>query len=209
VPQSDDPDLQLITCKLAENDTRLAAVIQQIGPYRLEKGRGGFPSLVNSIVSQQLSGYAYRAIRSRLEALFDSGEITASKLVELTDEELRSTGLSLRKIEYLRGLAEQVITGEIDLSKIEAMDDETVIETLTHVRGIGRWTAEMYLMFSLNRLDIFPVDDLGIRNAMQELYGLKKDDFPLRAQELAENWRPYRSVASWYLYAYINELRRK
>lgn len=204
-----EPDLQLAAQRLSESDPRLAAIIRQIGPCRLTEGQAGFVSLANAIVSQQLSGYAYRAIRYRLEALFDGGVINAVQLIGLSDDDLRSTGLSFRKVEYIRGLASQVSTGEIDLEKIETMDDEAVIETLTRVRGIGRWTVEMYLMFSLNRLDVFPIDDLGIRTAMKELYGLEKDDYASRAREIAENWRPYRSVASWYLYAYINELRRK
>ncbi|HEY91049.1 MAG TPA: DNA-3-methyladenine glycosylase 2 family protein [Dehalococcoidia bacterium] len=199
----------MATQRLSESDPKLAAIIRQIGPCRLAKGESGFVSLVNAIVSQQLSGYAYRAIRTRLEALFDGGEIDAIQLSGLSDEDLRSTGLSARKAEYLHGLAAKINSGEIDLKQIEAMDDEAVIETLTRVRGIGRWTVEMYLMFSLNRPDVFPIDDLGIRTAMKELYSLEKDDFPSRAWEIAENWRPYRSIASWYLYAYINELRRK
>ncbi len=207
--QSTGLDFQLATKKLVEKDPVLATVIKQIGPCRLTKGESGFVSLVNAIVSQQLSGYAYRAIRTRLEALFDGGKIDAAGLSKLPDEDLRSTGLSVRKVEYIKGLAAKVNSGEIDFKQIEVMGDEAVIETLTSVRGIGRWTVEMYLMFSLNRPDVFPIDDLGIRTAMKELYGLESDDFQSRARGIALNWRPYRSIASWYLYAYINELRRK
>ena len=208
--QSIGPDFQLATQKLVEKDPVIAAVIRQIGPCRLTKGgESGFVSLVNAIVSQQLSGHAYRAIRTRLEALFDGGKVDAVELSKIPEDDLRSAGLSIRKVEYIKDLAAKVNSGEIDFEKIEAMDDEAVIETLTRVRGIGRWTVEMYLMFSLNRLDVFPIADLGIRTAMKELYNLESDDFQSRAHEIALNWRPYRSIASWYLYAYINELRRK
>jgi DNA-3-methyladenine glycosylase II len=179
-----------------------------MGPYRLTSGEGGFAAIVRSIVAQQLAGSAFRAIQARLEALFDGGAVRAERLVELSTDDLRSTGLSLRKIEYLRDLARHVLDGRIDFMKLHAMDDEAVIETLTQVRGIGRWTADMYLL-ALNRLDVFPIGDLGIRTAMREIYHLEEDDFESRAHEIADRWRPYRSIACWYLYTYLNESRRK
>jgi len=199
-------DLQQAVLHLRDSDPRLAAIIGQVGPYRQPSAARGFAPLVRSIVAQQLAGSAFRAIQARLEAFFDGGEVGAERLLELSTDELRSTGLSYRKIEYLRDLAARVLEGSIDFEKLETMDDEAVIEALTRVRGIGRWTAEMYLL-ALKRPDVFPIGDLGIRVAMREVYQLEDDNFESRAREIAERWRPYRSIACWYLYTYLNESR--
>lgn len=188
-------------------DSGLATVIERIGPCRLERRAQGLTALAYSIAGQQLSGHSARAIRSRLDALFDNNGIEAEKLARTGEEELRSTGLSRMKIRCLYSLAEHVLSGSIDFREIEVMDDEAIVSTLTKVKGIGRWTAEMYLIFSLGRLDVFPIDDLAIRTAVTSIYGLPRQELNRRAREIAERWRPFRSVACWYLYRYVGILR--
>jgi len=164
---------------------------------------------VYSIIGQQLSGYAARAIRSRFQGLIGSNVIKPEQLARTSDEELRRTGVSWAKARCLRSLADHVLSGSIDFDEFESQDDEGIIRTLTRVKGIGRWTAEMYLMFSLNRMDVFPIDDLSLRAAIRKVYGLDGDDFQAQACQIADEWRPYRSVACWYLYAHLDESRER
>jgi len=189
---------------LRRRDRTLADLIEQIGPCRLERGRQGMTALVNSIIGQQLSNRAARAIRARVYSLLGDGEIDPKQLAAVSEEELRNSGMSWAKTRCLRSLAEHVLAGEINFDKFDSEDDETIVEQLTHVKGIGRWTAEMYLMFSLGRLDVFPVDDGSIRTAMCHVYKIPQADFIARAKKTAERWRPFRSVASWYLYRYLD-----
>lgn len=179
-------------------DPRLDWLIAQVGPFTLKLERDRFAILVRSIISQQISTKAARAIRQKLEATV--GELSPVALTKAPETSLRSAGLSGQKVRYLRDLAEHVSDGRLDLERIHRHDDEAAIAALTAVHGIGRWTAQMFLMFSLGRLDIFPHDDLGIRASLRELYRL--DNLPNRAtaQELATPWRPYATIASWYLW---------
>jgi len=142
-----------------------------------------------------------------LDTLFGDINITPERLLRLDDEELRKAGLSAMKVKYLKDLATKILTGKIDFEKLEAMDDEEVIATLTQVKGIGRWTAEMYLMFSLGRLDVFPMDDIALRTAMTYVFELPKTEFDSQAEIIAEQWRPFRTIACWYLYSYLDMLR--
>ncbi len=185
----------------------MAAVIDRVGPCLLECRAQGITALVYSVAAQQLSNSSARAIRSRLDALFGGNGISPEQLAGAGEEELRTTGLSRMKIKCLHGLAEQVLAGVIDFQKFETMDDEAVITILSRVKGIGRWTAEMYLIFAMLRPDVFPIGDLAIRNAMTALYGLPEADFNAQARQVAEGWRPFRTVACWYLYRYIGLLR--
>lgn len=195
--------------RLKKNDHRLAAIINRIGPCDPRHGTRGFTALVSSIIGQQLSRDAARAIRRRVTALFRSNEINPEGLGIIGDDELREAGLSVMKIGYLRDLAKKILTGKIDLQNLESMDDEDVITTLSRVRGIGRWTAEMYLMFSLERLDVFPIDDGSIRTAMMRIYNLPETNINTAAKSIAERWRPFRSIACWYLYAFLDMPRSK
>lgn len=206
--QESAPDWRRAVRHLRASDARLAAIIEQIGPCRLSAGATGFGGLARSIVAQQLAGSAFRAIHSRLQALFDGGDITAEGFDGLSEETLRATGLSRRKIEYIRELARRVLEGGLSFDELHRLDDEALIEALTRIRGIGRWTAEMYLL-ALSRPDVFPIGDLGIRTAMRQVYGLGKDELEARAGDIAEMWRPYRSVACWYLYTYLNRSRER
>ncbi len=190
-----------------KRDLRLADVIAAVGPYRPTPGGDGFGALVRAIVSQQVSKHAAEAILGRLHALFPDGKPDPAALLRLRTPRLMKVGLSRRKAEYLRDLARHVASGRIDFAALETMPDEAVIETLTAVKGIGRWTAEMYLMFTLGRPDIFPLGDVALVNAVRAIYGLPDESDHTHCGAIAETWRPWRSVACWYLYRSINMQR--
>ncbi len=193
--------LRRAAAHLRRRDPVLAPIIAEVGPCRLrvERGGGPFSALVESIVYQQLSGHAAATIHTRLCALAGGRRPRPEDIAHASDAALRKAGLSRQKIGYLRDLTARVRDG-LPLHRISHLPDEAVIEVLTAVKGIGRWTAEMYLIFRLGRLDVLPVDDYGIRKAMQKVYrkrALPKADW---MQKVAEPWAPYRTVASWYLW---------
>lgn len=190
-------------------DAIMRAAIKDVGPFALKLQTDRFFALVRSIVAQQISTSAARSILGRLEKVAGGNGITAETIHGLPDADLRGAGVSPQKIGYLRSLAEHVTSGEIDLRNIGRRSDAAVIETLVRIRGIGVWTAQMFLIFSLGRPDVLPVDDLGIRANMQRLYGL--DELPNRAtcEEIAEPWRPYASIASWYLWRSGDSVKAK
>ena len=173
-------------------------LMQQVGPFGLALERNRFWALVRSIISQQLSTAAARTIRLRLEALLAPEPLTPATLGKLEKPQLRSVGLSNQKADYLLDLVDKVQGGTVQLSVLGRKKDEEIIRELTQVRGIGRWTAQMFLIFSLGRLDVFPHDDLGVRVALRDLYGLADLPDPKTSQRIAEVWKPYSSVASWY-----------
>ena len=154
--------------------------------------------LVRSIISQQISGSAARSIRKKLEDLLAPSKITPHSLAALSVDELRSAGISPQKASYLHDLAQKVDEGVVRLPRLPKLDDDAVVAELIQVKGIGVWTAQMFLMFSLARLDVFPHDDYGIRSAIKKMYGL--DDLPDKQTSLkiAAPWRPYSTIASWY-----------
>lgn len=182
-------------------DPVMDEVIGATGPCGLDVGRrrAPLPALVGSIISQQISVHAAAAIQRRVKTLFD-GRISARKLLAASDEELRGAGLSGQKIRYLRDLAERVSSRQLGLGALERVDDEQVIETLTRVKGIGVWTAQMFLIFRLGRLDVLPVDDLGLLEGARILYELGERPDEEKFRRLAEPWQPYRSVGCWYLW---------
>ena len=159
-----------------------------------------FKALVHAIVSQQLSTHAAATIARRFDALFTDGLPTPAALVVFPDDRLRACGLSFQKIRYMRDLCRCIDEGLLPLDSLDRMADDEVIAALTQVKGIGRWTAEMFLMFRLHRPDVLPVGDLGIVKAIQKVYGLRKVPTPERMTRIGESWRPYRSVACWYLW---------
>jgi DNA-3-methyladenine glycosylase II len=158
-----------------------------------------FPALVRTITAQQISTRAAATIHGRLVALMPRG-VTPKAMLTLTDERMRGAGLSRQKIAYLRDLAAKVQSGELPAHTLGELTDDEVIEAIVKVKGLGRWSAEMFLMFRLHRPDVLPVDDLGIVNAIHRLYGLRKRPKPDRIRKIAEAWRPYRTVACWYLW---------
>jgi DNA-3-methyladenine glycosylase II len=188
------------TLALKAGDPVLASAIERVGPCTLVPDPNLFEALVDAIISQQISIQAADAIMARLRALLPPGPLQAQPLVALDERQLQAAGLSSQKISYIRDLCARVLSGELDLLQIPALDDEAVIRALTAVRGIGRWTAEMILIFSLGRLDVWPVDDLGLAEGLRLLYALERR--PTRKELLAfgERWRPYRTVATWYIW---------
>lgn len=188
---------------LMRRDPVLGAAIKSIGPCGMaeRQRKDHLSALVGSIVSQQLSTKAAATIFGRFTALFPDHHITsAASIAALDDATMRGVGLSGQKVTYLRDLSARIIDGRLNLDELETLPDEQVIERLTAVKGFGRWTAEMFLMFRLHRPDILPIGDLGIQNAIQRLYKLRKRPNPKRMLKLGETWKPYRSVASWYLW---------
>ena len=190
---------------LARRDPILRDLMRVHGKCGLADAQHGDPfgALMKAIVSQQLSTKAADTIFRRLISLFD-GPPTPLALAALTDLQLREVGLSGQKLRYMRDLGGRVQDGSLPLHELDAMTDDEVIASLTQVKGIGRWTAEMFLMFRLHRPDVLPVDDLGIVKAVQKAYRLRKTPTADRLNEIGEPWRPYRSVACWYLWRSLN-----
>ncbi len=183
---------------LARRDAVLKRLIKQIGPCTLVVNPDGFSVLVRSIVSQQISSKAARSISARLEESI--GGIRPKNLLKAKDETLRAAGLSVAKTRAVRDLAEKVHRGEVPLDRLADMSDEEVIECLLPVRGIGRWTAEMFLIFSLGRADVLPVGDFGLREGVRRQYELEEHPAKHELEKLAEPWRPYRSIATWFMW---------
>src|ERR1700727_1048571 len=184
---------------LKKSDPVMRAIIERIGPCRMEFGLPEFHSLAEAIVYQQLNGKAAVSIFKRFAAL--AGEpLPPAGILTLSDEQLRSVGLSKQKSAYLKDLAEKTAAGVLDFSRLHALTDEEVIQHLTQVKGVGIWTAHMFLMFSLRRPDIMPTGDYGIQAAIKKHYKKRKWPKPVVMQKIAKPWAPYRSVACWYLW---------
>ena len=188
-------------------DSRIAGIIERAGPCELIPHEVGFAGLSSAIIGQQLSNQVAKIIRTRFRKLFENELPDHGYLLKLEDSVLRKTGLSFQKIKYLRGLAQWVRSGDLDFYALEGMNDEIAILQLVQIKGIGRWTAEMYLMFSLNRPDVLPLGDAALGVAMKSLYGLPEKDWEKHAISIAEKWRPWRTVACWYLYRYHKMLK--
>ena len=185
---------------LCKADEVMREIIHRVGPVRLRLERNRFAMLVRSIISQQISTSAARSIHRRLKELLSPGAITPADIVTLRTRQLRSVGLSGQKASYIQDLAGKVDSGEVNLSQIGRLTDERVIEQLTRVRGIGHWTAQMFLMFSLGRPDVFPYGDLGIRSAIRKAYQLEELPDRTQSEQIARPWHPHATIASWYLW---------
>jgi DNA-3-methyladenine glycosylase II len=194
----DSKVIQRAILHLRTADPVMRDLMKRAGPFTLKPRRDRFHTLVGSIISQQISGKAADSIRLRLKQRVAPDRISAQSLLQLSPEELRKVGLSPQKAKYLHDLAERVANGSLRLHTLARLSDDEVIEALIQVKGIGVWTAQMFLIFSLGRLDVFPHDDLGVRVAIRNLYGLT--DLPDRhlSHRIAEPWRPYASVGAWY-----------
>lgn len=179
-------------------DAILRETIDAVGPCKLPVRRDRFDALVRSIISQQISTAAARTIRGRLVDRI--GVPCPETLLALSDDDFRLVGVSPQKAGYLRHLASLVASGDLPLNRLGRLPDEEIIERLTAVKGVGRWTAQMFLIFSLGRPDILPHDDLGVRNAMRRLYALPEPPTRDTIDRIAEPWRPYASIACWYLW---------
>jgi len=185
---------------LKKSDPVLRGLIEQIGPYAIEFLEPDFATLVKAIVYQQLSGKVASVIFDRLAAAAGDGQLTAEAVLELRPRQMRALGLSRQKIAYIRDLAERTASGEVDFAALEKLPDEAVYERLTRLKGIGEWTVQMFLIFALRRANVLPSADLGIRAAVRKAYGYAEAPPPSEIEELAQKWRPYCTVAAWYLW---------
>src|SRR5437763_524828 len=184
---------------LKKCDPVLRAIIERVGPFRMEYGEPQFSSLAEAIVYQQLNGKAAETIFKRFAAL--AGEpLTPEGILKLSGEQLRGVGLSKQKSAYLKDLAQKTAAGILDFSKLPELPDEEVIEHLTQVKGIGVWTAHMFLIFSLRRLNVLPTGDYAVQMALKRHYRKRKLPKPKDMEKIARAWEPYRSVACWYMW---------
>lgn len=187
-------------------DPQLAAIIEAVGAYEIKLRKDPFRSLVEAIIYQQLAGSAADAIYGRFVKIYGRFPRPA-QLLATKDSKLHAAGLSGRKIEYLRDLAARVSDGRLKLSKLSKLPDDQVIEQLVQVKGIGRWTAEMFLIFCLGREDVLPVGDLGLRKAMQKTYLLAELPTPEAMCNIAQPWKPYCTIATWYMWKSLEKFK--
>ena len=188
---------------LKKVDPVMRAVIESLGPCKIDYGEPSFASLSETIVYQQLHGKAAATIFRRFLDLAGR-PLTPQRVMRLTDEQMRSAGLSKQKLSYLRSLAQLTHSGTLNFEQLPAMSNEDVIAHLTQVKGIGTWTAQIFLMFTLQRADILPTGDLGIQMAMQKLYRKRKLPKPKEMEKIAKVWSPYRTYACWYLWKSVD-----
>jgi 3-methyladenine DNA glycosylase/8-oxoguanine DNA glycosylase len=196
-----DPDAAV--AHLRGSDPTLARIIDSVGPSTLQPRDGSYRMLARAIFFQQLAGPAARAILTRVLAVLGTDEesfFTPDQFLAASDEEIRAAGLSRQKLAYLRDLSQKFASGQLSEGEFAGADDEEVIRRVSSVKGIGRWTGEMFLIFSLGRPDVLPVDDLGVRRAFQQAYALSELPSPEEMRRIAEPWRPYRSVGTWYMW---------
>ena len=184
---------------LKKSDPTLCAIIERVGPFRMQYREPSFEALVRSIVFQQLNGKAAGTIYDRL-VVAAGGIVTPESMLKLTPAQMRAAGLSKQKLSYIRDLAERTHSGEVDFAALSSLTDEEVIATLTKVKGIGEWTAHMFLIFALQRPNVLPTGDYGVRAAIKRAYRKRKLPTPAAMEKLAKSWHPYCSVAAWYLW---------
>jgi DNA-3-methyladenine glycosylase II len=184
---------------LKKSDAVLASIIARVGPCQVAYREPTFEMLARAIVFQQLSTNAARTIYGRLEEAA-GGKLTPEAIQSLSVGEMRRVGLSRQKLGYIRDLAEHAISGKVDFAKLPSMSDEEVIASLTDIKGVGVWTAHMFLLFSLRRPNVLPTGDLGVRMAIQKAYRKRKMPTPKQVEQMAKSWHPYCSYAAWYLW---------
>ena len=200
------PDTRRAVAHLKRADPVLARVIAGVGPCRFEPRAEGthFEAVARAIVYQQLSGKAAGTIHARFHALYGGRAPEPAELLATGDDALRGAGLSRQKIGYLRDLAARVGSGDVPLDHVDALGDDDLIAALTRVKGVGRWTAQMFLMFRLGRPDVLPDLDLGVQKAIQLAYGRRAMPKPADVLRIGAPWAPYRTVASWYLWRFLD-----
>jgi DNA-3-methyladenine glycosylase II len=198
-------DIRQARRHFARIDPVMLALVKRVGPCRLDTrvAPDGFHALVRAVAAQQVSAKAARTVFERLVACMPHGHLTPEAILALAPDTVRATGLGPTKTGYLRDLAAHVLDGRLPLANLGAMADDDVIRALTAVRGIGVWTAEVFLIFQLRRLDVFPAQDLALLTAIQRVYRKRGRPSPPEGRRFAERWRPYRSIASWYLWRSI------
>lgn len=193
-------DGELARRHLMKSDPVMREIVKRVGAYEMEARGQPYESLLRAILYQQLAGPAAAAIERRFLAIFGGRIPQPAELLDATDEILRGAGISRQKAAYMRSIAEHFASGELTNARLLRAPDEEVIEKVTRIKGIGRWTADMLLMFCLGRPDVLPVGDLGVQNAMRLAYGLEGLPTPAQMMEIGERWRPYRSAGAWYLW---------
>jgi len=195
-------DLRRAERSLSRRDPVLRRVIREVGPATIDTywRRDAFAALLQTMISQQISVHAAAAIHRRFKALYGGRSPSAKRLLATPGDELRAAGLSRPKVAYMRELAGRVSSRRLVVSRLESMSDDEAIAALTAVKGIGIWTAEVFLIFRLGRLDVIPGDDLGLLEGVRQLYELEERPTPDELRGFAERWRPYRSVASWFVW---------
>jgi DNA-3-methyladenine glycosylase II len=194
-----DREVARATRHLRRRDPVIAATVKAHGPVSMDASSDYFQLLVGTVVTQQLSTKAAQSIYNRLTALL-GGRLRPARVLEARDEDLRSVGLSRSKVQYVKNVAEAFTTRRMGPRTFARLSDDEVIERLTEIKGIGEWSAHIFLMFALARLDVFPVGDLGLRNAMKRAYHLRGTPSVKRLHKIADAWRPYRTVGSLYLW---------
>ncbi|MBL8160314.1 DNA-3-methyladenine glycosylase 2 family protein [Candidatus Saccharibacteria bacterium] len=201
-----DAQARIAAAHLSRHDTCLAPVIRQTGPCTIRPHTDYYHELVRSIIGQQLSVKAAATITDRFTAIFAGAFPAPQAIINCPDDTLRAAGLSRSKVAYVKDLARHVLDGRIDFADIEHRSNEQIIIELTAVKGIGEWTAHMFLMWAMGRLDVLPTGDLGVRMGMQKLYGLPTIPAPAEMIVIAEqhHWHPFESVASWYVWQYLD-----
>ncbi len=202
------PDWSRAVHRLAGRDPTLGALIRRVGPCTLAARSNSFATLAGAIVAQQISAAAARTVHRRLWALAAGEAPTAEEVLELPDRALRGAGLSRQKVAYLRDLASRIVDGRLDLAALASLDDDQVRASLTSVKGIGAWTADMHLIFTLHRPDVFAGGDAAVLAAMRDLYEIPPGAPAADYARISDRWRPFRSVGVWYMYEHIRALRR-
>ncbi len=198
-------DLEAAVAHLRKRDPVLGALIDRVGPYQIREGRNAFEVMLRTIVSQQLSGKAADSIYGRLATAMGGRSPRPDQLLSLSEEELRACGLSRAKAMYVRNVASHFDEKRYTLRSFAKLDDAAVIEALTTIKGVGEWSAHIFLMFALQRADVFPIGDLGLRKGMMKTYSLRSNTKPARLHKIAEAWRPYRTVGSLYMWRGYDE----
>jgi len=186
--------------KVLKKDPKLARIIEVVGKYQITTTSNYFESLIEAIITQQLAGSAAKAISKRFRSLYGKKFPKPADVLKTSDSKLQKTGLSGMKVKYIKDLSKNIESKKLKLRSLSKLSDNEIVEQLTQVKGIGRWTAEMFLIFSLGRMDVLPVGDLGLKKGVQLLNSSTKLPTPDEIEELAEKWRPYRTVATWYLW---------
>lgn len=190
--------------KFLKKDRKLAKIIRDVGQYKITLVKNPYESLIEAIITQQLSGKAAESISKKFRKIYGKFP-KPSDVIKTPDSKIRSAGLSGMKVAYIKDLSKKIESKELRINSLKNMTDDEVILELTQIKGIGRWTAEMFLIFSLGRLDVLPVGDLGLRKGVQMLYSLS--DLPQKneIEKIAEKWRPYRTVATWYVWKSLSQ----
>ena len=185
--------------KILQKDRIMKKIIQNVGPCTIRKIPNPFEALIDGIITQQISDSAGQAIALRFRQFFNGKFPTPQMILEYNEIELKSVGLSRMKSQYILDISQKVINGELNFKKFSKLEDEEIISQLIKIRGIGRWTAEMYLIFGLGRKDIFPLGDLGLINGIKKIYSLNNPDIS-DIKNISNKWKPYRTFGTWYIW---------